>query len=392
MNKLRILLISFIVVATSFVAQSQKNYELYSIENIEVYTPSLDNKSLFTIETINNVPTLFERDLVSGEILRTFKTKLPTSNIGNITVSNDGKTIYIVTNKDVENERLPLSDAIYSISLKNGKLKKLHTISNNLGFLTHLQVIDNNLILRPYKGISYIFNISKNSLKPILEDDNYRLVFASAEKNGAIFIKIEDSELLDLYFCDFAKKMKLSLIGKFQPSLVLSTEEDENKVPYFVVEDKKFDWIYESYNKNRYPSPVMKLADNKFVMDNYSKLNEYEYISLLSLIDNTYLIGDRASKNIVSVYNLKNPKTTKTPTVSEEDMIGIENLINSEISFENQIIESEALSTIFDANFYKITFTEKETKESSRTQEFLAYSEGSYISDKKRFSINRNKC
>jgi hypothetical protein len=182
-----------------------------------------------------------------------------------------------------------------------------------------------------------------------------------------------DSEMMDMYFCDLSKKMKLTLIGKFQPNLRISTEEDENKVPYFIIENKNFDWVSDSYNKNRYPSPVMMLADNKLVMDSYSKLNEYEYISMLSFIDDTYLIGGRGSKKSISVYNIKNPKLTKTQTVSAEDMTGIEALMSSEISFEKEKIQSDVLQQVFNAVFYTIVFTEQETAESSRTQTFIAY-------------------
>ena len=178
---------------------------------------------------------------------------------------------------------------------------------------------------------------------------------------------------MDLYFCNFSKKMKLTPIGKYQPDLILSTTKDKNKVPYFIIENDKYNWVSKSYNANRYPSPVMMLADNKFIMDSYPKLNDYEYISIISLIADTYLIGYRTSKNSISVYNIKNPKTVKTPTVSDEDMLGIEALISSEILFEKQKIQSDALLKVFDARFFKIIFTEKETEESNRTQEFIAY-------------------
>ena len=373
MRNTQLLLAAFIVIASSFVAQSQTNYELYSIENIEVYCPSPDNKSLYTIETIDNVQTLFKKNLVSGEILETYKTKLPTSDIDAMAVTDDEKSMFFVTNKENENGRLPLSDAIYRVSLKNGKIEKLYTLTKDISFLTKLVVIDNSLLLGPYKGLSYLFNTSKLTNKPVLEDKNYRMIFAAPEQNGVIFVKMSDSEMMDMYFCDFSKKMKLTSIGKFQPDLRISTEEDENKVPYFIIENKKFDWVSDSYNKNRYPSMVMMLADNKLVMDSYPKLNEYEYISILSFIDDTYLIGGRGSKKSISVYNIKNPKLTKTPTVSAEDMAGIEAMLRGEISFEKQKIQSEALTKVFDAKFYKIIFTEKETEDSNRTQEFIAY-------------------
>ena len=373
MKKTRFILTAFIVIAIGFVAQSQTNYELYSIENIEIYCPSPDNKSLYTIENVKHIPTMLKRDLVSGEILKTYKVKLPTGDIGAIAVSNDDKSIYFVTNKEAEEGKLPFSDAIFSISLKNEALNKLYTFSENINFLTQLKVIENSLLINPYKGVSYIFNISKQTLKPVLENENYRMVFASAEKNGAVFIEIGESELFDLYFCDFSKKMKLTLIGKFQPDLRISTEEDENKVPYFIIDNNDFDWVSESYNKNRYPSMVMMLADNKLVMDSYPKLNDYEYISMLSLIDDTYLIGDRPSKKSISVFNIKNPKLTKTPTVSEDDLVGIKAMLSSEISFEKQKVQSDVLPQIFDAQFYTIVFTEQETSESNRSQEFIAY-------------------
>ena len=167
--------------------------------------------------------------------------------------------------------------------------------------------------------------------------------------------------------------MKLTSIGKFQPDLRISTDEEENKIPYFIIENKKYEWVSGSYNKNRYPSMVMMLADNKLIMDNYPKLSNYEYISVISLISDKYLIGYRASKNIISVYNLLDPKLTKTPTVSKEDMAGIEALVSSEISFEKNKLLSDTLSQVFDARFYSIVFTEQETAESQRTQDFIAY-------------------
>jgi hypothetical protein len=94
---------------------------------------------------------------------------------------------------------------------------------------------------------------------------------------------------------------------------------------------------------------------------------------MLSLIDDTYLIGDRPSKKIISVYNIKNPKLTKTPTVSDDDLAGIKAMLSSEISFEKQKIQSDVLPQIFDASFYTIIFTEQETSGGSRSQEFIAY-------------------
>ena len=373
MKKSRLILAAFIVLISSFVAQSQTNYELYSIEDIEIYCPSPDNKSLYTIEAIDHIQTLFKRDLISGEIIKTYKTELPSGDIDAMAVTDDEKSIFFVTNKDNKNGRLPLSDAIYRVSLKNGEIEKLYTLTKDINFLTKLVVFDNSLLLGPYKGLSYIFNTSKLTIKPVLEDENYRMIFAAPEQNGLIFVKMADHEMMDMYFCDFSKKKKLTSIGKFQPNLTISTEDDENKVPYFIIEDKKFDWVSDSYNKNRYPSMVMMLADNKLVMDSYSKLNEYEYISMLSLVDDAYLIGGRGSKKSISVYNIKNPKLTKTPTVSAGDMAGIKAMLSSDISFEKQKIQSDALAQVFDAKFYSIVFTEQETAESSRSQTFIAY-------------------
>jgi len=373
MKNIQILLITSIIIAVGFVAQAQTNYELYTIENLKIYCPSTDNNSLYTIETIDDAQTLIKRNLATGEIEKTYTVKLPDAQIAAMTVSANDNSIYFATNKESENERLPLTDAIYSISLKKENLQKLYAFNNKIKFITQLISLDDYLLIKPYKNISYLLNLSSKKLKPILEDESYRMIFATAEHNGAIFAKMEDKEMMDLYFCNFSKKMKLTPIGKYQPDLRISTDEEENKTPYFIIENKKYSWVSDSYNKNRYPSMVMMLADNKLIMDSYPKLNEYEYISIISLIADTYLIGYRTSKNSISIYNLKNPKTVKTPTVSDEDLAGIEALISSDISFEKQKIQDDALSKVFDANFYKIIFTKKETDDSNRTQEFIAY-------------------
>ena len=395
MKNIQVLLITSIIVAISFVAQAQTNYELYSIENLKIYCPSTNNSSLFTIETIDNEQTLVKRNLTTGEVEKTYKVKLPTAQIAAMTVSASDKSIFIATNKESENGGIPLTDAIYSISLKKEKLEKLHTFTYKIKFTTQLISLDDYLLIKPYKSISYLLDLSSKKISPILEDKSYRMIFATAEHNGAIFAKLEDKEMMDMYFCDFSKKMKLTSIGKFQPDLVISSTEDKNKVPYFIIENDKYNWVSESYNANRYPSPVIMLADNKFIMNSYPKLNEYEYISIISLVADTYLIGYRTSKNSISVYNIKNPKTVKTPTVSDEDMVGIEALISSEISFEKQKIQSKALTEVFDANFYKIIFTEKETEDSNRTQEFIAYEKDNTYAELKEkedliFLINDN--
>ena len=203
MKNIQLIMAIAFVFAVSFMAQSQTNYDLYTIEYIDAYCPSADNNSLYTIETLNDVNTLIKRNVATGEIEKTYKTKLPSTDISAMAVSGDGENIYLITGKDVENSRLPFSDVVYSISLKNGNLKELLSLPDGIKFTTQLVVMGKSLLIKPYKSQSYLLNLSSNTLNPILEDETYRMIFAAPEQNGAVFAKMADSEMMDMYFLRF---------------------------------------------------------------------------------------------------------------------------------------------------------------------------------------------
>lgn len=375
MKNFSIIIILSLLLSTFTMLQAQANYEQYSIENAKVYCPSPDEKSIYVVETIKKQPTIVKRDIATGEVIKQYKNELPKADFDAMTISNSEKTIYLASSQKVEGSQMPKLAQLYSAKLEKGTVKELLEDVPDFGFITNMVKMDEGLLIRPFRGSATILDTKKGIFTPIIEDKEYRLIFAAPEKNGAIFGKMDDEEkLVDLYFADFSKKMTLTKVGKYQPDLRVSTETGENEVPHFILEDKN-KWIDESYNKNRYPSMVMQLADNAEVMDYYANLNNSFEISTISVINNNWLIGNKYSRKSISVFNVKEPKLKKTPTVNAKDIAAIDKLLENRYTIGGKALDHEEMELIFSAKFFNLEVTTQEEDYQSSSY-YLAYNFG----------------
>jgi len=373
MKKFSMIIILALLLSTFSILQAQRNYEQYTIENAKVYCPSPDGKSIYTIEKIKKQPTIVKRNLATGEVIKQFKNILPKADFDAMTISSSEKTIYFVTSKTIEGERSPKLEQIYSAKLKKGTVKELLIDVPDVGFVTNLVKMDQGILVRPFRSLPFLLNIKKGTLKPIIEDEEYRMIFPVQEKNGAIFGKMdEEEELVDVFFCDFSNKFKLSAAGKYQPNMRMSTETDEYEVPHFILDDKN-KWIDESYNKNRYPSMVMQVMDNTEVMESYNNLYNSSEISTISVIDNTWLIGNKYSSKSLVVFNIVKPKLEKTPTVTADEIVAIDKLMESRYTVGGKGLDDEEMNLIFSAKFFNLEITTQQG-EYSYSSPYLAYS------------------
>lgn len=372
MKKFSMIIILALLLSTFSILQAQRNYEQYTIENTKVYCPSPDGKYIYTVEKIKKQPTIVKRDLATGEVIEQFQNELPKADFDAMTISNSEKTIYLATSKDVEGSQMPKLGQIYSAKLKKGTVKALLKETPDLGFVTNLVKMDAGLLVRPFRGQPMLLNIKKGSLKPIIEDEEFRMIFPVREKNGAIFGEMGEEELVDVYFCDFADNFKLTAAGKYQPDFRASTETDEYDVPHFILDDKN-KWIDESYNKNRYPSMVMQLMDNTEVMESYNNLYNSTEISTISVIDNTWLIGNKYSSKCLVVFNIVEPKLEKTPTVTADEIVAIDKLLENRYTVSGKALSHEEMSLIFSAKFFNLEVSTQQD-EYTYSSPYLAYS------------------
>lgn len=412
-----ILMLVFSLLATNVKAQKNKNYALYSLEESRFLCVSYDEKSVFCLEENDEAKKiLVQRDLITGEILQSFKTKFPASEIDHARISEN--LIYISTFKEIEGERTGSFDGIYSINLKNQKLKKIVVFKEKIYQLRSFYLVGDLLVFSPYsrgKQRTILYNIKKKTSEDLSITGDYKILFAAKEKNGLFFIQenqsgeevieevveeiveeiveeaveeaveaTENNDLLGLFFCDFAKSNKITKIGAYQPDAVYSTNPDESKFPYAVIENENYEWFTASFNQNRYPSSVVKAADNTELIEAYQKLDNYEYINSVYLIQNEFFIAFNYWLKTLAVYNIKTPQTVKKSNLTKEQAILIDAFISERFSYTKEVIDSAALAEVFDAKFYKITEKVLDTWGSSSTQ-------GLAIEFKGKFKVLREK-
>jgi len=352
-----ILIIIFASTLNNVIAQKNKNYALYSVENARFLCVSSNEKSVFYLEeNEKGKDVLVQRELLTGEIIKTFKTKLTDITIDNVKASDN--SVYISSYKKIEGQRFGYFDGIYSINIKTQKLHQILILKDTINQLRDFNLVGDLLILTPYSrkvAPSIIYNIKEKTTTNLIIDKNYRIIFPIPEKNGLCLIKQTDNELDDVYFCDFSQKNKLSKIGVYQSNAVYSTNPEENKHPYFVINDKDSAWFNNSFNKNRYPSSIMRVADNTELLAAYYKLDGYDLISSVYLVDNEIFIAISPNFKKVNIFNIKTPKTVKETSLTEKQITLIDSFINGKISYIKEAIDTTNIAHVFNARFYLIT-------------------------------------
>ncbi len=352
-----VLIVIFASTLNNVIAQKNKNYALYLIENARFLCVSSNEKSVFYLEeNEKGKGILVQRELLTGNIIKTFKTKFADLTIDHVKASES--LVYFSTYKKIEGERLGHFDGMYSINIKTQKLQQVLILKDTINQLRDFNLVGNLLILTPYsrKGApSIIYNLKEKTTTNLIIDKNYRIIFPIPEKNGLCILKEGNNELDDVYFCDFSQENKLTKIGAYQSSAVYSTNPEENKFPYFVINSEDSAWFYNSFNKNRYPSSIMRVADNTKLLAAYNKLDGYEFISSVYLVNNEIFIGFSSYLKKIAIYNIKTPKTVKETNLTEKQITLIDSFINNKVSYIKKAIDTTNIAPVFNARFYTIT-------------------------------------
>jgi len=399
MKILNFILVIITLSISIFAENIPTNFGLYNLKNIDKYVVLTTNKILFGVGRKEDKIYLKKIDLSTGKLIETFKLNIPKYDF--INIANVHDILYLFHFKIINRKKREGKTSIFSINLKNGKVKLLFTTGKETGFAEKFIPMDDKILLTKKRGTNpYIFDIKTLKMKKIAIKDNYNIMFFDKKKNGAIVLNqsnystssvsnekgtsiiIGDGKLLDLYFCDFNKNYKLTKIGKYQPNFIDTKEKKE--IPHFIIEDKQYSWIEESYNKNRYPISPSDLVGDKKLEKIYKSLNGYEKISEINLVDKTFFITKKYTENFekeLCVFNIKNPKLTKASTVSLEDIASIKKLLNKNTTVEKKRLESTILPQVFNSMFYTVDIkttivdsSEDGVSSSSSTESFVAVS------------------
>ena len=355
-------------------AETSSNFPLYSLENVTTYEVSQDETTFFTFEKSESTITFVMRDLATGNDLG--KAQIEAEQIYFMNTAIIGEDIFVFYVRVIDYEKELFETVIQKVDTQNGQVEKLYQSEELLGIAERFYATGNGLLLTNKRGGEpYLFSLESNKMSAITLEEDYRIRSFDFQQNSAVIIRQSnfntssksddekssytegDGNALEVYLCDFSDNFKLTEIGKYQPSYVISKNEAETSLPHFVIESDKYSWVEQSFMVNRFPIYPGALIGDPFLHSTWESLNGYEGITKLTFVSDHYVIanqfGDNGEESLV-VFDIKNPKVAKTESVSTEDRERIKALFMGKSTTEKSALDPAVMSRVFDAQFYQI--------------------------------------
>lgn len=369
-----IFIIVLSMTAFSAFAEPDSNYPLYSLQNVVAYEVSQDATELFTIEQTDTGSMFVRRDIATGEVLLNAQLEGFEPKFMNTVIMGDD--IYVFHFRVLNREKRQMETSVSKINSQDGQLKTIYKSEEMLGFAERFYVTKNGLLMTEKRGNRpFLFNLDTNKMTPIELDEDFRIRSFDFEKNTAVIIKQSDfstnsksndekstytegdGSLLDVYLCDFSDGFKLNQVGQYQPSYVISKNEEESFLPHFIIDDADYAWVGPSFMVNRFPIFPGALIGDPALTSTMESLVGGDMITEVSFVHDQYVVAKQYSdmgEIALVIFDLKNPKMNKTETVSQEDQDKIKALLRENLTTEKSALDPAIMSLVFDAKFYQV--------------------------------------
>lgn len=364
------LLAILMLICISISVSAQKNYALFTLDDIQAACLTFDGRHMLGIEAAEDKSKLNLYRLETGELKMAFDIELPAESIKQIISHPSEDLMYLITARLVDNRKYML-DAIYSFNPMNSKLKKLYTEKKELKCPTQVKIVNNNLVLTSGFDPSNVFNLENNNLHPLTTNEDLRLFSTVPEQNGYILVNIKegDEDVKPLYFLNQDGGLSEE-IAKYDSRMVMSTVKSENKVPHLIIDNEENTWVEEAYQNNCMPISMFEIASHKNWSEVHSSLDQSTQIATLLAANSTYLLA--ASRSKIFVYNYAEPQTVNPAALNENELDEIKAYFGAKTSYEKKAINSSAIQQIFDAKFYRIDITTQIDESSYTSDKFFA--------------------
>ncbi len=382
--KVTFFLVALLIPSISLSLEANSNYPLYSLDNVVAYELSHDARSLFTIERTDGGSVFVSRNLETGKVTQTVSLLLPSVFFMNTVIN--GENIYVFCVDILDREKELLETTIIRIDTKNGQEDIIYKSEDSLGFAERFYATDNGLLLTEKRGNNpYLFNLKTNVMVPVELDDDFRVRSFDLEKNSAIIVEQSnfstnykssdanttytegEGNLLNVYLCDFTNEFKLTKVGQYQPSYVLSKNEEESFLPHFIIENDDYAWVGHSFMINRFPIYPGALIGDSYLYSMWESLFGYDLINEIDFVGTGHVVAKQFSEigePSLVVFDILNPNLTKPETISKIDRDRIENLFRQKATTEKSALDPTVLSKVFAARFYKVSLVTTEVDSS----------------------------
>lgn len=353
-----------------FGAHAQKNYPIFTLEDVNLVCLKYDEPVMFAIESSEEKEQLIQIDLETGSIVKRFKSRLP-KNIHAISICNNTGIIYFVTTRKHEETGEKILNSIYSFSPLKDKTDLLYKENGEIQASGSVSIIDNLIVFtgRVFSEQPKIFNTRTKQFEIFSENEDLRMLCTAPAHNAFVVMNISevDGDSVAIYVMNIDRSIS-EKVGIFNSSLRISSEKEENSLPGFNIINQAYDWIIDAYNTSGFPLSGFAIATRAELAMKYNQTANLFEIKALIAANNTYMVAKGRDK--IFVYNTNKPVYDKPKTVSNIDLGLINEYFNSKISFKKDQLISPALQQVFNARFYVITEQEKNdsyTSESSFT-------------------------
>lgn len=275
---------------------------------------------------------------------------------------------------------------IYKINTDDGDITDLYQADEMSGIAEQFFVTENGLLLTEKRGDRpFLFNLDTNTISAIDLEDDFRIRSFDLAHNSAVIVRQTnfstkfkgdenkssytegDGNPLEVHICDFSDDFKLTKVGLYQPSYVISKNADEISLPYFSMDDSEYDWVGPSFMENRFPLSAGQLIGDSPRRDILESLEGFDSISELTFIGDSYVVARKYSDSFeifLVVYSLDNPRTNKVETVSRKDRETITKLLTENTVTEKRLLDLDSISPVFAARFYEVKLVTTEVDSS----------------------------
>lgn len=349
----------------------QKNYALYSIDDVKPVCLTFDGRQMLGIEAVGEKSKLNLYRLDSGEIKAEYMLNLNPESIRLIISHTSKDLMYLITSKNGEEERKPYLDAIYSFDPIKNKLKKQYADKENRLCPSRVEMVNENLVLTRGFDASLLFDTEEGKLNLLTSNPDLRLFSIAPQQGGCIMVNIKEGadDVNPLYLMNDQGNLSEE-VAQFDSRMVFSTNQSENRIPHLIIENPENKWVEDAYSANCFPISLFEIGTHTKWREVYASIGKEESISTLIAANETYMLA--ASKTKIYVYNHAQPQTDNPNIVSGEELESIKNYLNARIRYDKSKVNSTPVSIVMDASFYRIDITTKLDESSYTSDKFFA--------------------
>ncbi|WP_347840667.1 hypothetical protein [uncultured Draconibacterium sp.] len=304
MKKIQLLLF---ILFCSTLLKAQKIEPILSVENCGAAVLINNEPIMALVEYRDEKPKMTFFNLKKKKVMQRFNCILPENKIAHIIPCDDGM-LYLITQKENNEQGPPFFDAIYGFNYKTDQLKLYYKEEAEVYLPRSANAVHTKLVL--YRGTfskqPLIFNTETLAFEPFSDDESLRMLFSTDDGDKYIVFKTTEyraDDTVPVYVMKRDGTMS-ETVGIYDSRMTLSTNEEENRLPGVTITNPEYNWVIQAFNCSGLPLSGFGIATRPGLAKIYNQFANLYDITELTSATGSFVIAK--AKTTLYVYAIQN--------------------------------------------------------------------------------------